>query len=162
MREIVLRAAGAVLLVGAAMLWGLWEIGEGRRRIRELEAAQSLCRFICENIERLSRPLSGIYEAFEDPVLEENGFLPALRKEGFRAALGRARWRLSGGERAILSEFADGLGRGFREEQTALCRYTGDRLGDALETLRRGQKDRERLWRAIPVLFALSLLLLLV
>ena len=77
------------------------------------------------------------------------------------AAVGRAVWRLSDAERSILRDLAAQLGRGFREEQTALCRYAEDGLSDALERLKKETGDRERLWRSIPLLAALSLILLL-
>ena len=161
MREIVLRAAGALLFVGAAFLWGQSEIRAGRRRIRELEAAGALCRFIRQNIERLATPLPDIFAAYEDPVLSAIGFLPILRREGFRAAVEGADWEIGEAERAVLCSFADALGRGFREEQVSLCRYTEDRIADAADALKKSAPDRERLWRSIPVLGALSALLML-
>ena len=76
-------------------------------------------------------------------------------------AVEETEWRLSSGELAVLRDLASRLGRGFREEQTALCRYAGDRLEDALEKLRAEEAGRARLWRSIPLLAALSLILLL-
>ena len=161
MREILLRCAGAAVLLSAAAGWGLSEIRDGRRRLRELEAVLSLIRYLRENIGRFGTPLSELYAAYDDPVLARTGFLTLLRTKGMAAAADGADWRLSEEERGILSEFGRRLGRGFREEMTELCRYAEDELSDALEKLRVQTAGRERLWRALPVLAALSLLLLL-
>ena len=161
MREILLRCAGAAILLTAAAGWGYFEIREERKRIRELEAVLALIRYLREHIERFGTPLSELYAAYDDPVLAQTGFLTLLRTEGMTAAADGAELRLSEGERGILSDFAGRLGRGFREEQTVLCRYAEDGLSDALGKLRSQTAGRERLWRALPVLAALSLLLML-
>ena len=161
MREWLLRTTGAVLILLAAGGWGMREIREGRRRLREMDAALRFVRHIRENIDRLARPLPQIYASWEDPALVSNGFLDLLWSEGMEAAVEGAAWSLSDAERAILRDLAAQLGRGFREEQTALCRYAEDGLADALERLKKETGDRERLWRSIPLLAALSLILLL-
>ena len=161
MGELLLRSFGAVLLLAAASGWGFCEIRDGRRRILELEAVLDLIRAVREGIDRLTAPLSEIYAAYENPVLRESGFLNLLREAGMAEAVEKTEWRLSSGELAVLRDLASRLGRGFREEQTALCRYAGDRLEDALEKLRAEEDGRARLWRSIPLLAALSLILLL-
>ena len=161
MGETVSRCVGAVLLLTAAAGWGYIEIREGRRRIRELEAVLDLIRVVREGIDRLSAPLSEIYAAYENPVLAANGFLFLLRTEGMAKAADGAGWRLSSAELDILRYLAGRLGRGFREEQTALCRYAEDRMTDALEKRRADEAGAARLWRSIPLLAALSLILLL-
>ena len=161
MPEQIVRGVGALLILLSAGGWGAYEIRRGRRRLKELEAACALVRYIRENIERLSRPLAQIYASREDPVLEEIGFLGPLRTAGFGAAVREAGWHIFPAEREILAAFGEALGKGFREEQTALCRYTEDRLAESLEKAKGDLPGRERLWRSIPVLAALSLILLL-
>ena len=161
MREIVLKIAGAVILLIAAVGYGALNIKANRAHLRELEAILRFLRHIRTNIEHLSRPLPEIYAGFSDAVLEENGFLPALRRDGIRSAVGAVQWRLSDGELSVLTEFAEALGRGYREEQVSLCRYTEEVLGGALEELQTSAPAQERLYRTIPVLLALSGILVL-
>jgi len=161
MGEVLVRCFGAVLLLAAAAGWGFCEIRDGRRHILELEAVLDLIRAVREGIDRLSAPLSEIYAAYENPVLRESGFLTLLREKGMAEAVEGTEWRLSPEELAVLRDLASRLGRGFREEQAALCRYAGDRLEDALEKRRTDEDGRARLWRSIPLLAALSLILLL-
>ena len=161
MRELIVRCAGAAVLLSASVGWGLFEIREGRRRLRELEAVLALVRRIREQIERFGTPLCEIYSACDDPELARTGFLALLRTKGMEAAADGADLRLSEGERGILRELGGRLGRGFREEQTALCRYAEDGLSEAFEKLRTDTAGRERLWRALPPLAALSLILML-
>ena len=162
MPEWAVRGFGAALILLSAGGWGAYEIRQGRRRLKELEAVCALLRYIRENIERFSRPLAQIYASWENPALAETGFLGLLRSSGFAAAVREADWHIPAGEREILEQFGEELGKGFREEQTALCRYTEDRLAEALAAMRNDLPGRERLWRTIPLLAALSLILLLI
>ena len=159
MREWILKAAGAVLLLAAAGGYGLSRIREERLRLRELEAMAALVRTVRESIEHLSRPLPEIWARYADPFLEECGFLPVLREEGFAAALVRTGICSRDGD--ALREFAAALGKGYREEELALCRYTEERLEDRAQLLRKEAPARERLWRTIPWLAALSAVILL-
>ena len=160
MRNWIWKAAGAAILLIAAGGMGWTEIREGRVRVAELRALVKLIRFIRENIERLSKPLGEIFAEYADPLLESSGFLPTARREGMERAAHSVRWHLSEEERAILYSFAAALGKGYREEQAELCRMTESRLSDAERELRESAPGRERLWRSIPVLMALSAILL--
>ncbi len=160
MREFWIRAAGALLLLAASICFGAANIRAERKRRRELDALLALVRHIRENIEHLARPLHEIYALFDDPALASPGFLTRLRASGFPAALAETELSIGGAERAVLVPFADSLGRGYREEQIALCRYTEEKLSELAESLAKSALDRERLWRALPTLAALSLILL--
>ncbi len=161
MREVIFRCAGAAILLASAAGWGLSEIREGRRRLKELEAVLTLIRHIRESIERYGMPLGEIYASYDDSVLARDGFLTLLRQEGLKAAADGAAGRLAESERSVVRSLGERLGRGFREEQTALCRQAEDRLAEALGKRRTEAEGRERLWRTIPILAALSLILML-
>ncbi len=161
MREWVLKGIGAVFLLASSLGIGLRMIEEDRRRFSELGALLRLIRHIRENIGTLRRPLPQIYEAFCDPCLEENGFLPILRKRGFRAAAEETPWRQDEDVTRVLTEFAASLGQGYTDEEVSLCRYTETKLADALAALEKAAPDREKLRRTLPALLALSVILLL-
>ena len=161
MGEALIRTMGAALLLLGAAGAGFSEIRRGRARIGELEAVLALARHIRESIGRLNAPLSDIYASFEDLRLTENGFLPLLRTRGMAEAFEKTEWRMPERDRGILRDLAGRLGRGFPEEQTALCRFAEDRLEEDLDRLRKAAPGEERLWRSIPILSALSLILLL-
>ncbi len=160
MHEYVIRAAGAVLLLASAAGLGTVNIRAEKRRQRELDALLSLVRDIRENIEHFSRPLGEIYDRFEDPLLASSGFLTRLRQAGMETAVRESEGAVGEAERAVLLSFASSLGRGYQEEQIALCRYTEEKLAGIAESLAKSAPDRERLWRTLPVLGALSLILL--
>ena len=157
LRDEWIRAAGALLLLAASIGFGAANIRAEKNRRRELDAILRLVRHIRENIEHFSRPLGEIWARFDDPVLDASGFLAVLRREGMEAAVRKS--TLTADVRAVLSSFASSLGRGYREEQIALCRYTEEKLSGIAETLAKSAPDRERLWRTLPVLAALSLIL---
>lgn len=160
MREFLVRAAGALLLLLSAIGLGAASIRAEKRRRRELDALLSLVRHIRENIEHFSRPLGEIYARFDNPVLAASGFLTRLRQSGMEQAVRETASDVGEEEREVLLAFAGSLGRGYREEQIALCRYTGEKLAQIAENLAKAAPDRERLWRTLPVLAALSLILL--
>ncbi|MBR4186167.1 MAG: stage III sporulation protein AB [Clostridia bacterium] len=157
MREIWIRTAGAVLLLAASIGFGAANIRAERNRLRELDALLRLVRDIRENIEHFSRPLGEIWARFDDPVLEAAGFLTLLRQAGMERAVRES--PLTADVRTVLGPFASSLGRGYREEQIALCRYTEEKLSEIAQRLAESAPDRERLWRTLPVLAALSLIL---
>ena len=161
MAEALIRVMGAALLLLGAAGAGFSGIRNIRARIGELEAALALVRHIRESIGRLTAPLSEIYASFADPRLTENGFLTLLRTRGMAEALEKTAWRMPERDLEILRDLAGRLGRGFPDEQCALCRYAEDRLEEDLDRLRKAAPGEERLWRSIPILSALSLLLLL-
>ena len=58
--------------------------------------------------------------------------------------------------------FAEKIGDAYRDEQTELCRYTEDRLRAVLEKRKSSAHDREKLYRTIPLLLALSVILMFI
>ncbi|MBR4204160.1 MAG: stage III sporulation protein AB [Clostridia bacterium] len=161
MREWIVKGIGALLLLAASVGYGFSMIGEEKRKIRELRALVRLVRHIRESIDGLRRPLPQIFAAFSDPALAENGFLPLLRERGFEAAARETPWRQTEEVKRLLSDFGSSLGRGFADEELALCRYTEAKLSEALAALEKAAPDREKLWRSIPALLALSVILLM-
>ena len=160
MREWILKGLGGLILLAASVGYGQARIAEEKRRRGELEALIALVSVIRGEIGALSRPLSDIWASFSSPALEKNGFLPALRRDGFVRALAAADWRLTEDERAPLLPFAASLGKTYREEQVALCRRTEEKLGAVLSALEKNGAEREKLWRTLPPLAALSAILL--
>ena len=52
--------------------------------------------------------------------------------------------------------------RGYKDEEVALCKYTHMKLAECEEKLSSALKDKEKLYRTIPPMLALSVILILI
>ena len=163
MAEYGVKLAGALLLLLAAGWYGWNGIREERQRLRELEALWELVRFVRSNIGNFARPLPEIYADFRNAVLEADGFLPILREKGAEEALRSCRIPRRDAEVGrIMEGFARGIGKGYQAEEEKLCSYTEERLAELLGKRRGETADREKLYRTIPMMLALSAALILI
>ena len=156
--SVKLIGGGAILL--SAVLWSYLKIRAERRKTDELDAFCSLVRYIGANIEHFSRPLPEIYSDYSDRVLDAIGFTEAMREGGMKKAVERLSVADDKEYSREIGNFADKIGGGYREEQTELCAYTSARLTELLDSRRASARDKEKLCRTIPVLLALSVLLM--
>ena len=160
--QTICKLIGCAGVLVSAVLWGIYKIRTERRKTDELAAFCDLVGYIGENIAHFSKPLPEIYAAYSDKTLSDGGFLAILRKSGMKTAtesLAVFHEREVGGE---MLTFASRIGDGYREEQTALCEYTKSRLGGMLEKRKTASRDREKLYRTVPLLVALSVLLMFI
>ena len=156
------RLIGSAVILLASAAWGFGRIRAERRKTDELAAFCGLVRYIGENIAHFSRPLPEIYADYSDEVLGRIGFLDALCVSGMEAAV--RTMTVTDDEKCgrEIKAFASAIGGGYREEQTQLCEYTFSRLSGVLAERRESAKSREKLYRTIPVLIALSVILMLI
>lgn len=162
MTRAVYKLIGAAVMLISAVMWGIFKVRAERKITDELEELCSLVGFIGDNITHLSRPLPEIFEEFRSDALDECGFIDALRHGGMRNAVAH----LSCGENSEITRemslFSEKLGMGYREEQTKLCDYTLGHLRALLEERKKTLRDKEKLYRTIPVLLALSVILMFI
>lgn len=154
------KIAGAIILLCAAVGYGFVKIREERRRIAEAEALAELVKYIRDNILHYMKPLPEIFASYASPLLEENGFLPDCREKGIGAAWERAVFHLPDKLNRTMTDFAYSVGGGYREDELSLCGYTLDVIGEAVKTMRNEQDGKEKLYRTIPPLLALSVMLI--
>lgn len=155
-----MRVAGLVLLMlGVAIAF--WEASSREpRKLREAEGILLLLRHIRGQMSSFSLPLPAIYSSFSDPVLEKSGFLLLLREKGLSAALQSGMAFVPDKEiQALLSQFAEGLGRDFLAEQLSFCDYVMTVYTDHLDRYRQECPKKCRLHRSMVLLFGGMLLL---
>ena len=75
----MLRLIGASLLTLFGIALARYLAERERRRVTVAEAYLDFLRYIRGELHAFARPLGEVYRRAENPVLEENGFLPALR-----------------------------------------------------------------------------------
>lgn len=165
MEEIwICKLIGTAVLLSASVLYGRKKILEERRMIREGEALLGLTVHIAEQIEYTMKPLPEILSGFDDGILLENGFLKAASEIGIREAWdnSRRKFRLpEKGMKQVFGRFCQEIGRGYRKEELELCSLTIRHLREEIEQLKKDIGNREKLYRTIPPLMVMSVVLIL-
>lgn len=160
-RSIVFKWLGAGILMLSAWLTGTGLIREHQNRLRELEALYDMISCIRDNIEHLMKPLPEIFRIYTNPYLETCGFLAEAKKNGLRRAWENHTTSVSGEAGQLIEEFTRNIGNGYRTEELRLCEYTLDRLRKILDHTRTETANQRKLYRSVPMLFALSVILIL-
>lgn len=153
--------SGGVVLVVCAFFYGL---EKSRVETKKLEMTESMCAFveyIGQQIETFRTPLQRIFEEFSDERLEKEGFLNILRERGLSASLTQIKEKLPREAFCEMERFSNSLGAGYEKGQAELCSYTVKRLEKTAFEGRERLAQRLRMYRLLPVLLALSLVILL-
>jgi len=144
----------------AALLYGRMKIGEERKKTVLAQASVEFVRTVRDNIAHYAKPLSEIFSSMSITPLEECGFLPICREEGIRAAWDSGTLKLNEKMSGVMSEFAARIGSGYREDELELCAYTLAQLEKHAGEVGADCENRTKLYRNIPPLAALSVILL--
>lgn len=153
---------GAGIVITAAWLFSIGLIRDHRKILRELEALCDMIQYIRDNIDHLMKPLPEIFGSYRNDYLETIGFLPQVRHAGLKQAWNEQSFAFSGEPFLLLSNFIRTIGNGYRTEELRLCDYTITRLNETLEHLRRDSSNRLKLYKTVPTMFALSIILILI
>lgn len=153
---------GALILLAASVAYGFMKIREERRKIELIDAFCELVRCIRENIAHYMKPLPQIFESYSGGVLEDNGFLGDCRTLGIHIAWERSSARMDLDEKArrVIGDFAESVGGGYREDELNLCGFTIAELEKIISSIREESAGREKMYRTIPPLLALSVMLI--
>ncbi len=162
MSEFIIKISGIFLILGSSAVFSIALLAEWREKIRFTKELLYFVGFIRENIEYLKKPLPAIFESYKSDCLEKTGFLPMARRSGFAAAWKANRVKTYAVIDEVMSEFSKNIGKGYLDEEVRLCKYTEERLSDIVKKLEKEQKNKEKLYKTIPVMIALSVVLILI
>lgn len=154
------KILGAVLLIVTSVGYGFTKIREERRKIELNDAFCELVKHIRENIAHYMKPLGEIFSSYEGGILEDCGFLGDCRTVGIRLAWERSHFHLSEKPRRLMEDFANSIGGGYREDELNLCDYTASEMEKISRAMREEAVGREKMYRTIPPLLALSVVLI--
>ena len=159
----MLKIFGILLLCGLFGYFAFDYTRHQQKRLYQTEGFLLLLRWLRGQISCYSLPISEAVAGFENKALEECGFLPRLRTDGFPVALGSCRDSLSVTKETerMLSAFAEGVGKSYREEQIALCDFTIGELEAAVHHVRQECPKQARLGRSLLISGGLALILVL-
>ncbi len=158
----LLRVCGSCLLIGLS-LYGAYSFTLlENRRVRQTEGFLLLIRYIRTQIACFRPTLGEIYGSFENRTLAECGFLTALRRDGFSAALRDTRptLYLDEEELKLLASFGEELGHSYSDEELALCDYTVSEMEKAMEKRKEEAPRRTRVASSLMMTGGLALLFL--
>jgi len=158
-----MKSVGGILLLLAALLFSFGYASYEKRKIIEEE---SLCRFLSlvqNEFLLYSSPLPKIAEKADEPILENCGYLQALRKsESAKTAFLQTKDNFSMSEKmlCVFSEFSEHFGREDAEEEKKHLSVWTTQAETMLAADKEASKSRIRLAKTLSFSLALGILLL--
>jgi len=162
MTGVIVKLIGSAVILGASVYYGQIKIRAERRKIEDISSFAELVKHIGECIEYFSQPLPEIFNEYRNEHLDNSGFMTIVKSKGLMYAVQNCGMSFGREELDNIIKFAQTIGKGYREEEVSLCRYTYSKLTDAEEKKRTALKDKEKLYRTIPPMLALSVILILI
>lgn len=147
--------AGSLLLLGSAALFSYDKIRAVQKQVRYLEEWLRFLLYTENHIRAFRTPLPEIVVSFRRDT--GTPFATTLAKCGLSRML--AGTSLPDGADRILSEYIDKAGRNYESEELRLCRYTIDALERIQNSARRELQEKTKLYRTLPLMAALSVVL---
>ncbi len=150
------------MILLCSVLWGRELCNKGKREELLLFGLCAFVRYAKEQISTFRTPLFRIFEGFSNVELEKVGFIRSLRagegKESAKCLLGK----IPDSAYKEICAFLDDLGGGYEEGQNALCAYTLKRLEEVYGERKANLMQRLKMYRSLPFLLALSLIILFI
>lgn len=162
MTALTIKLLGSAFLLFSSICYGEMHIRSDRLKTRDIEAVIDIIKYISEKIEYFSAPLPEIFLQYSNDHFEKTGVLEEIRRSGIKFLCTDNKLSISQEDRDLLSKFASELGKSYVDEELALCRYTYEKLKESEAKLRETQKSREKLYRTIPPMVVLSLILIII
>lgn len=155
-----LVGAGIVILSALFISTGL--IRDYKNNLRELESLYDMILYIRDNIEHFMKPLPDIFRTYTNEYLESCGFLPSVRQTDLRQAWNGQTFAIDGEANILITDFIHTIGSGYRTEELRLCEYTLGRLRGIIDKSRAESGNKIKLYKTVPMMFALSVILILI
>jgi len=155
-----IRLLGAGILSLCGVLLAMHLNRRAEAHLREVEAWIALLRFVKGQVECFSLPMSEILARCDASVLRECGYPADVSPKSFSAMLEASSFCDGECER-IAHAFAEGFGRGYREEETRGCEYYLAQLQAYKETLSKKLPAQKKMNATLSICAALALVLLL-
>ncbi len=156
------KCVGALLIIGAAVYMGHFIASECKRKLQGTEEALALVKYIRRNIEAYLSPIGDILKGYSSEYLEECGFAHTMRETGLACAVEEGYLDLPIQAKRALWDFASSLGSGYAEAELKHCDYCIAMLEEVAASEREKLTLNGRLYRFLPPIGALSLIILLI
>ncbi len=158
----ILRLIGALMILTSSAVMGAYIANVYSRRVTSTEEVAAFIKYIKRNIESFKMPVADILSSYDSEHFERVGFLEAMRTAGLEEAICGGYLTLSQAALGEFLSFASRLGRDYTEGEVKRCEYY---IG-VFEELAAAEKENiatnGRLYRLLPPLGAISLIILLI
>ncbi len=154
------KTLGIFVLLATAWYYSYSRQWLGQRKRQLLEELCDLMEWIQKNIECFAKPLDEISREYSSPLLASYGFYEKWQNQDLSTAL-EALPYLSDAVREVLLQYGKSVGQGYKEEELRLCRYTCEQLNKLLTKQKEDLHAKNQMYRTLPFLLVLSIVLLL-
>lgn len=158
----MIKFFGSLIIIISAVYCGLNKVKIERLKFREIAAFSKMIKYVSDNIEHYSKPLPEIFADMNDEYLEKVGLLQEIRLNGINNAISTYKFKLDDTEQKIVKSFAERIGTGYKDDELSLCRFTYGKLCESEVRMQQEIKNTEKMYLTIPLLLALSVILILI
>ena len=120
----------------------------------------SLFSYIQKNIDCFTKPLNEICCEYTSPLLQQYGFFTAWKQQDLTYAVNILP-HMTTPVKEILLSYSHSAGQGYKEEELQLCRFTYEQLQEIVSGQKEEHAAKNKMYRTLPYLLALSIVLLL-
>ena len=153
---------GAAFVFFCLLFWGNEKTKKEKKKLVVIEGLYSFVSYTSEQIKLFKAPLSHIYKSFTNEELENTGFLQCLCDNGWESACERISVYLTKETESDMKTFFQGIGAGYCESQISLCAMTLSCLERQIDSMRSTLPSKLKMYRVLPILLALSVIILLI
>lgn len=157
-----MNIAGGVLIICAALWISFRLTSQGIYRIEAIEAVCKLVTYIKQNIDTFGTPVDTILLTYKCDILDGCAFGEIMRSYGIFEAVTRRLIPLCEMAQSDFETFAENIGKGYRDEELKRCDYYLSRFEACLFEEREKFLRYRPMYRYLPILGALSVVLLLI
>lgn len=148
--------AGSILLLASAAFFSYEKIRSERLRYTGLQDWLSFLTFAENQIRSFRTPYPEIFTFFREQ--EDTAFAHSLAQIGLTAQLSAS--TLPSGAIPLLREYVAKAGSHYEAEEVRLCGYTITALQTILDAEKKNLREKTKLYRTLPLMLALSIVLL--
>lgn len=147
---------GSILLLGSAALFSYEKIRMEKVQYTHLKEWLHFLHYIENNIRSFRTPLPEIYTSYSR---QENDLF-ARRLTAVGPAVLLSETTLPDGAAILLQEYIRKAGNNYESEEIRLCQFTIEALQEIMNTTQKDLYEKTRLYRTLPLMLALSIVLL--
>lgn len=158
----IIKYIGAAVILLSAALFGYKLSRDYKAEQKAICGLYDMVVFVRDNIKHLMRPLPEIFLSYHNEYLENTGLIADIRERGLKAAWSdQTLLDEASAAYPIISDFVGSIGTGYCSEEIKLCDYTIDRLLEIIRKNEGEQRGKLKLYRTVPIMLALSIILIM-
>lgn len=155
------KFVGSAVMIVSALYYSYLLIKNANRKISQLEGLCTLILYIKNNIDSFMRPVGDIINSFDGYDEAMEAFMESARTHGLAAAAENNTLSVGADAYHILRDFSGKIGCGYKEDEIRLCTYCHNAMQDILNRDREDIRKKMKMYKTLPVMSAMSVVLIL-